>query len=342
MLTKKDDLTVWLNKHQSDLNKIKPESSELIKVPEERGIYFWYMHPDGYSKLSKFVTIKRLDTSITKFIDNINYDLVYIGTAGTGKNGNSNLQERLNWHCSQQHSKSNICHGTISTLRLGLSSLLSDDLIQPNTEIALNEFMRNYMYVYWITYDNINSIDNDEFILIQSIKPLLNIKNNPNGSQNTLNKDNSTFIYRKRRNLINKNTKEKICSFRENETQIKNPIVSTNVTDYSEQIISEYNNCIKYTVQKDQDIAQVTRGVRGLEGEVKISIDNNFENEVWKFRTTGNNNDKSAQNIYTYFGNSAPKGLYAKYNCKNRNEIISKWMKGKGIEEITVSVTKIK
>ena len=64
--------------------------------------------------------------------------------------------------------------GTLSTLRQGIGSLLSDDLIIPDTETKVNNFLRNHLKVYWIEYpNNMQLIDNDEDILIKGLKPLL-------------------------------------------------------------------------------------------------------------------------------------------------------------------------
>ena len=126
-----ENLEKWLDEKLT--NPFRPNFDEIPNT-KSKGIYFWFMKPDGYEKLSNYVEIKPIDSKYSKEIDGVKHDLVYLGTAGTGKKGNSNLYERLKWHVLQKHTESNVCHGTLSTLRAGLGSLLSDDLILPNTE----------------------------------------------------------------------------------------------------------------------------------------------------------------------------------------------------------------
>ena len=203
-----NDLSTWLNENLLTTNSFVPHIDEIPNV-KSKGIYFWFMHPNGYKALSNYVTINPINPKYTKDIDGIKYDLVYLGTAGTGKKGNSNLNERFEWHVNQNHSEANICHGTLSTLRAGLGALLAEDLITPNTESLVNIFMKTYMKVFWIEYSNDKSlIDNDEKILIKGIKPLLNLKNNPNARANA--QANSTNVYKTRRSLVYNNTKQSI------------------------------------------------------------------------------------------------------------------------------------
>jgi hypothetical protein len=136
----------------------------------------------------------------------INYDLIYLGTTGTGKQGKSTIHDRLKWHINQIHGNGEIVHGTLSTFRAGLGALLADDLIIPDCESLVNSFLKQYMIVFWIEYpDNKSLIDNDEEKLIKCIMPLLNLKNNPNAKTNA--KTNSTKEYKLRRTLVYKNSK---------------------------------------------------------------------------------------------------------------------------------------
>jgi hypothetical protein len=139
-----DSITQWLKENLNDNSSFIPRNGDIPNL-KSKGIYFWFMKIDGYEKLSNFVSITPILTKYNRIIDGFQYDLVYIGTAGTGKNGNSNLAERLIWHINQNHTEGNICHGTLSTLRAGLGALLKDDLIIPDTENLVNLFMKNYM-----------------------------------------------------------------------------------------------------------------------------------------------------------------------------------------------------
>ena len=304
------------------------------------------MRPDGYKFLSNYVTINPIEPKYYIDIESVKYDLVYLGTAGTGKKGKSNLNERFEWHIKQNHTDSNICHGTLSTLRAGLGSLLSNDLILPNTEVKVNDFIKDYMKVFWIEYsDDKSLIDNDEKILIKIIRPLLNIKNNPNAKGDAM--ENPSKVYRGRRNLVATITKQRIGCKGEDEKIMKKQNPTEFAISYQERIVTDDKLCIEYTVLQGEDIAIVTRGINELPvSEVSIKI---FDSknptkifDLWKFHTTGDNKDSNAQNIFKYFSSSAPDRLKEKSNqnnfSNNRTNWIKWWMVDNEIEEITVRV----
>ena len=194
--------------------------ADAIPHVKSKGIYFWFMRPDGYKALSNYVTIDPIEPKYTKDIEGVKYVLIYLGTAGTGREGNSNLAKRLEWHINQKHTESNICYGTLSTLRAGLGALLSNDLILPDTENDVNTFIKDYMKVFWIEYsDDKSLIDNDEKNLIKVIRPLLNIKNNPNAKGDAI--ENPSKAYRRRRNLVATITKQRIRCKGEDEKIMK-------------------------------------------------------------------------------------------------------------------------
>ena len=196
-----------LNEMLIDEKSIDACCKNVAEVPLKKGIYFWFMPNEAYAKLSKYVAILPIVPVYQKVINGIVHDLVYIGTAGTGKNGNSNLNERLKWHLCTKHSESAVCSGTLSTLRAGLGALLADDLILPNTEAEVNDFMCTYMKVYWITYGDHDkdAIDSDESKLIIELRPLLNLDHNPNARVTA--QLNPTRRYKILRSRIIKDTK---------------------------------------------------------------------------------------------------------------------------------------
>jgi hypothetical protein len=195
----------WLEENLLLENSFVPHVDAIPNV-KSKGIYFWFMRPDGYKALSNYVTIKAIEPKYTRDIKGVNYDLAYIGTSGTGKQGKSSIYDRLKWHINQTHGIGEIGHGTLSTFRAGLGALLADDLIIPNTEKDVNAFMKEYMIVFWIEYpDNKSLIDIDEDKLINSIKPLINLKSNPNAKSNSA--VNSTKLYKSRRKLVYDNSK---------------------------------------------------------------------------------------------------------------------------------------
>jgi hypothetical protein len=205
-----NQLKIWLDENLTDKNSIIPHENIIPRI-STKGIYFWFMHPNGYKKLNNFVVIEPITPKYFKEINGLNYDLVYLGTTGTGKAGKSNLTGRLTWHINQTHSESTICQkeSALSTLRTGLGALLADDLIIPNTETRINTFMKLFMKVYWIEYpDNKQLIDNDEDTLIKGLRPLLNIKKNDNAKKDALN--NPTRTYKLRRNFVETTTKSRL------------------------------------------------------------------------------------------------------------------------------------
>jgi hypothetical protein len=330
------ELTTWLNQNLLSTNSFVPNVDAIPNV-KSKGIYFWFMRQDGYKAMSNFVTINPIEPKYTKDIEGLKYDLVYLGTAGTGKKGKSNLNERFEWHVNQKHTDSNICHGTLSTLRAGLSALLSNDLILQSTENEVNTFIKDYMKVFWIEYlDDKSLIDNDEKILIKEIKPLLNLKNNPNARANAI--ANSTKVYKIRRAVVYNNTRLRLGCKGESEKirEKKNPDEDTTPI-YNHQIIDKnHDGCIEYFVMQNQHIGVVTRGIEELPlGKSKITIYDslNPSNEfiLWR-RVTGNNNNHNAQNIYTYFDNTSTN------NGPRRFLIIQEWMLINSINEITVRV----
>jgi hypothetical protein len=200
-----NELTTWLNQNLLSTNSFVPHIDAIPNV-KSKGIYFWFMRPDGYKALSNYVTINPIEPKYYRDIEGVKYDLAYIGTSGTGKQGKSTICNRLKWHINQTHGNGEIGHGTLSTFRAGLGALLADDLILQSTENDVNTFIKDYMKVFWIEYsDDKSLIDNDEKNLIKEIKPLLNLKNNPNAKSTS--SVNSTKLYKSRRKLVYDNSK---------------------------------------------------------------------------------------------------------------------------------------
>ncbi len=161
--------------------------ANAIHFPSSRGIYFWYMQPEGYEILSQHIVFPAPFGGQTT--DEHGNHLVYLGTAGTRPTANNQagLQDRFVWHVSNHHAIPQVRHGTLSTLRQTLGSLLANDLIEVDgvfTEVLVNQFMADYFTVSYIAYEGILPaiglvIDADEVKLIQALTPLLNLKKNP-------------------------------------------------------------------------------------------------------------------------------------------------------------------
>jgi hypothetical protein len=173
---------------------------------------------------------------------------------------------------------------------------------------------------------------------------LFNLKNNPNAKSSSI--DNPTKQYKIRRNQVIKNSKKRLgCKIKELPITMKTVKIQTGESVAYDQIYEfDEKGSVSYYVLVDQNIAEVTRGIDGLnEGEVKIDIWNsNNENQYFdliKFKTptTGRGKEPTSQNIYTYFSNTAG----TNHDNISRDLLISNWMKLNSIEEITVKVSPI-
>lgn len=323
----------WLDDNLQTL-PIIPTSENLQNVPTQKGIYFWFIHPNSYQIINQFTDIQR----ISPFYSKQKHELVYLGTAGTGKKGNSNLQERLEWHICQSHTSGSIIHGTLSTLRAGLGAMLANDLIIPDTETAVNQFIYKGFKVYWIDYEDDKKINDDEFILIDRLKPLFNIKCNSNARQ----QGNATFNYKVRRRQVYNDTKNRLGG--NNNLLNLPPLV--NLPPNPPPSIRDNNannqkddNYMEFTVNQTQSIHDVVQGIPNLpQGYCEIFLYNsvNPDQLVWpkagqnQRRVTGRN--PGGQNIYGYFNNIG--------NVENapRWQIIQQEMIANQIEQITVQV----
>lgn len=321
----------WLPNELQDEASLVPHETDIPnQLQGVKGIYFWYMQVTGYEALSKFIRVSQIESVQLRKIDSENYHLVYIGTAGMGKNGGSDLFERLKWHIQDKHSNSAICSGALSTLRQGLGALLADDLITPSTEDAVNQFMKSFMRVFWVSYkEEENSINEDEFTLIQTLRPLLNIRNNPNALANA--SDNPTKNYKQRRLRIIGSSRKRLNCGNEQESKMSRGMPSSEINfRYKEQIGSSKGKCIEFSVYRNQSIAEVVRGIPGLPtGKVNISMFDAANNQrqvfpTWKKTGTGK------QNIYTYFSNTG--------GGDKRYKLIKRYMELNNIDEIIVKV----
>jgi len=243
---------------------------------KSKGIYFWYLEcQNGYNNLCKFVDVKPIEDRQSRIIDGVKYDLVYIGTAGVLKKEKSNLTVRLKWHITQVHRESAFSgkNPALSTLRLAIGSLLSDDLIIENTEKKVNDFIKNNMRVFWIEYPEIKKlIDSDETILIEVVKPLINIKHNSNARKKA--KINPTKSYRERRIKVIAATKQRLKG--EGKSALKNT-KTNNVggkippkkpaaihDDEGQKSPKDSNKCKSFNVKQNESAADVAGNIKGL------------------------------------------------------------------------------
>lgn len=334
----------WLNANM--VGPIVPNRESLTDVPADKGIYFWFMNPKAYSELSRFVTISDVEPRFEKEIDGIKYHLVYLGTAGTGKNGGGHLFQRLTWHITQQHTQGSVCHGTLSTFRAGLGSLLSDDLIlcpPASTEIVLHQILQGYFKVYWIPYDagTENQINADELVLIRKIKPLFNLRNNPN----QLIPENSTYIYKQRRNHVYEKTKSRLnCNeliSDIDEATLTNANIPLQPIDHDtlfesifETLENDFSKRRIFNIYQNESIHDVVQNLNGYlpVGFCKFVLYDPLRKEFLygtRPRSTGRGN----QNIFTYFNNVDTGRANVVRWMIIKNEMIQR-----GLDEIMVEV----
>ena len=116
------------------------DKATLERVPNNRpGWYRWWAKETEVKALlnSQFLVHKYFDELFTKLHKGSGelQDYYYIYTGVAIK---ESIRARLNWHINQHHTESAVKHGTLSTLRQTLSSLIAGD--QYN-ESATNDFI---------------------------------------------------------------------------------------------------------------------------------------------------------------------------------------------------------
>lgn len=150
-------------------------------IEKRHGIYKWWFHDDSVKTLLSPLPLEPVDFSTLgqhKIINNQPYTLLYVGIAA-GENG---IRGRFKWHIAQNHSKSTISKGYLSTLRRTLMGLLmnrSTDTFYTFGEKRLNDFMDENCYLEW-DYEDIDkrSLEDAESDIINDGYYPLNIQGN--------------------------------------------------------------------------------------------------------------------------------------------------------------------
>ena len=142
--------------HHRNLHSISAVCSEVRRVPENKGLYFFFLREDCNINHSEIFNLGQIEHAYTRNVNGEDYHLVYIGSAGTGKSKGASLRSRLKWHLCQHHNNGSVCYETLSTLRIGLSALLSDDIIIEETENKVNRLFQDCARVYYISYDSVS------------------------------------------------------------------------------------------------------------------------------------------------------------------------------------------
>jgi hypothetical protein len=331
-------LSQWLNENLTDEKRIKACCEQVKNVPETKGIYFWFMHPDGYEALN----IKPIETKYKRDINGIKYDLVYLGTAGVRNNSNGinngHLKERLKWHLFDNKGISALCSGTMSTYRRTLGALISEDLIANNTQEKIDELLCNYFIIYYVEYpgaflDVKDEVNSDEDVLINVIRPIFNLKKNPNAE----NQKHITYAIQQKRQIVEKDSIERWCKEVPNvkaKTMNSKPNKPKTVNP---SIIAE-EHCLKFTVNVNQSIHTVVINIPNLLIPCRFICRNTLNpNQV--VYTKQNGNWRNTGDIFSYF--TRPDDNYSNnhgYISNIRWRFIQEEMQILEINEITVTV----
>lgn len=334
-------IKAWLDKNMLEEKCIKACCQEVSKIPQTKGIYFWFMKKSSYKEISNIMTIKPNEAALSRSINGSKYDLVYVGTAGARNNSNGqntgNLQERLKWHLCNNKNISSLCNGTMSTFRRTLGALLASDLIENDLQKNLDKILCKNFYIYYIEYpgsfgDVKNGIAQHEEILINTLRPIFNLSKNPN----TANSKHTTHLIQERRRLIEAISKEKHCLPMKANVNQK----SLSTTKAKPIQTKEDKFCIEFKIKKTENISEVASKIKNLpDGPCSIELYSENKKDV---RTYVNSRLRlirtSNRTVSQYF--NAP-------DTKNGN--VAKWHivqnemndKKKPIEVITVRVCKI-
>ena len=262
-----NELTIWLEENLTDNKSIKACFQEVNSVPEIKGIYFWFMHSDAY----KVLNIKPIEPKYTRNINGSKYDLVYLGTAGVRNNSsgvnNDHLRKRIKWHLCDNKNISSLCTqsgSTMSTLRNTIGGLISDDLIANNTQNKIDEFLCKYFFIYFVEYPGTflevkDEVSTDEGILINVIRPIFNLKNNPNADI----PNHITCMIQQRRQKIEKDSKKRWCN---EKTNNNSKIISSKPNQNLEKenkVILEID-CVTFEVKRNENISIVADSISNL------------------------------------------------------------------------------
>jgi hypothetical protein len=266
--------TAWLKNTLSNSKRIHACCKEINKIPQTKGIYFWFMRSDAFSALNKISWPKDIQFNYSQRINGSTYHLVYLGTAGVRNNANGenngNLRERLKWHLCDSKGVSALCHGTMSTYRRTIGSLLFDDLVAANNQALIDDFLCKNLIIYYIEYPGNfaevqNEVNNDESILIKNLRPIFNLDKNPNAKI----PGNISHSIQLRRQKVEKSSKKKWCETK----TIGSPKSSKELPQETSNNSIVLDNSVEFIVRKNQNLAEVASSIANLpSGPCSIEI----------------------------------------------------------------------
>ena len=103
--------------HAKDLRR--KESIEIIPN-DQPGYYKWWACRDEFDMILAALEVRYDDVaSYVEVNSNCQY-AIYVGIAAK-----ESIRKRLDWHVNDKHTKSKVLHGTLSTLRQSISSIIA-------------------------------------------------------------------------------------------------------------------------------------------------------------------------------------------------------------------------
>jgi hypothetical protein len=340
-----ESIESWLDKNLERENIIRACCKETSKIPTDKGIYFWFLHPDGYEFLRQFMNVYPLETKYTREVDGTVYDLVYVGTAGTRNNKNGEnkgtLRQRLNWHLCKNKTKSSLCSGnspTMSTLRTTVGGLISNDLLDRETQEKIDVFLCKYFVLMYIQYPGSflevkDIVNSHEHTLIQVLRPLLNIKNNPNAEDSSREPNGHiTHQIKERKALVISNSKERWCEVNKENNSKKVLTKGNNRNDKKSSNVGE----LIYTFEMTQN-DDIMKNIQGFEDVAQGK---------YVAKIYDSNNSKNIFNWWIMSGTSRLKEYFSANNDRlpyrgKRSKLIKQWMQNENIESVTVEIHKL-
>lgn len=139
------------------------QKDNLLKIEKKAGFYKWYAEKAELNFILQKLGVSFADIQSALEIKN-NLYCIYVGIAAK-----ESVRERLNWHINQKHTESNVRHGTLSTLRQSIASIVSQ---RQGDEKSTNHFIDKLKLEYFVVDDAIKS-ENAQKNLIQTEEDLM-------------------------------------------------------------------------------------------------------------------------------------------------------------------------
>ncbi|GHB54660.1 hypothetical protein [Persicitalea jodogahamensis] len=141
-----------------------------VHVPDQRGIYFWFLREEGFEKLSrKLQVVLRPPRHTLKVGD---ASLVYYGHLGAYSDAKSvQRADNLKYYFQSEIPHNPLeysleCYSYLSCFRKTISGLLTDDILAEQETVK--SFFQNYVLIYFLAYDAIT--EEEEVVARDAVK----------------------------------------------------------------------------------------------------------------------------------------------------------------------------